>query len=494
MRCDIKTNAHVRPAVYRMSSRENWRVDAICSMVPPMNREPRNTRERPEDVVASWLTGLPRWEYSSEAIFFDALIYLRRRIQAMDHVQAKANQWLMVQDESLLKLLKERLQKLGELTQQPESKKIFVEIEAALRSRLLRSRADGRELTNMALTKLIFQLKNVEEKFLANGVERSGDEYRQLVLLIHQCKDLLRRLQDDDLLYNAFEPARSVLNAFKQQKSVVNEILSWYEIPTSEKDLKHIEQENRIKREQTRTIPRPQKIVENREELFNLPVASKIAMMTALRQAYLLFLSGSSDAEPNIDLLKSVIDLDGKISKIGTKGHEWEAFVSSAFRLNEPLFVTSRSIDKNARNFEVKLVSRLDSLEKSIAQSQSKVEAMLANAINNAKIDIELRSNREVQYEIEMEPKPGVFQRISYHLASVFRPQIEELWVDLSADIYKKYNTKDFKVSIESKDLSQVTIILDFPTDLGSLRTDIHKYVRDQLQQLKVGINIQTER
>lgn len=477
-----------------MSNRERWRVDAICSMVRPMSSEPNNARERPEDVVASWLTNLPRWEYSREANFYEALIFLRRRIKAMDLVQAKANQWLMSQDESLLSLLKERLQRLGELTEQPETKKIFTEVEEALRSRLLRSRADGRELTNMALSKIVFQLKGVEERFLAKGAERFGDDYRHLVLLTHQCKDLLKRLQDDDLLYEAFEPARSVLNAFKQQKSVVNEILGWYEIPTSETELKNKENENKHKLQQTKPIPVLQRVVENREELFNLPVASKPAMMTALRQAYLLFLSGINNSSSNIDSVKTVIDQDGKISKIGTKGHEWEAFVSSAFNINEPLFITSRNIDKSARTFEVKLVSRLDSLEKSIAQSQSKLEAMLAQAINNAKIDIELRPNREVQYEIEMEPKSGVFQRISYHMASVFRPQIEELWVDLSADIYKKYKTKDFKVFIESKDLSQITIILDFPTDLGSLRTDIHKYVRDQLQQLKVGINIQAER
>ena len=103
-----------------------------------MSSEPKNTRERPENVVASWLTNLPRWEYSREANFYDALIFLRRRIKAMDLVQAKANQWLMSQDESLLSLLKERLQRLGELTEQPETKRIFTEVEEGDYEALLR--------------------------------------------------------------------------------------------------------------------------------------------------------------------------------------------------------------------------------------------------------------------------------------------------------------------------------------------------------------------
>ncbi len=455
---------------------------------------PNNRSQQPEVVVASWLSSLPQWEYSREANFYDALLYLRRRIQAMDQVQAEANQWLMRQDEFLLGLLKDRLQKMGELAKQPEIQHILIDVEAALRSRLLRSRADGRELTNVALTKLLLQLQRVQEDFLKNDSKWSEDDFQQLTLLTNQCKDLLHRLQEDNLLYNSFEPARSVLNAFKHQKSVVNEILSWYEIPDSEESLKARESENKNRLLEEITPPSPQKLVESQEQLFRLKVPGKLAMMSALRQAYLLFLSKTDKASEYDEYLKSVIDSNSKISKIGTKGHEWEAFVSSAFNIDEPLFNTSRTFDKSARNFEIKLVTKLESLKKSIEQSQSLVEAKLADAINNAKIDIELRPNREVQYEIEMEPKSDVFQRISYHMASVFRPQIEELWVDLSADIYKKYKTKDFKVFIESKDLSQITIILDFPTDLGSLRTDIHKYVRDQLQQLKVGINIQTER
>jgi hypothetical protein len=476
-----------------MSNPNRWRVDEICSNVQPMTNAPNNPSKRPEDVVSGWLSGLPIWTYSADAQFYDALIFLRRRIQAMDGVQAKANKYLMAQDEVLLGLLKDRLFEMSKLANQPETKNIFTEIEAALRSRLLRSRADGRELTNMALTKLIFQIKNVEEKFLENGLERSGDDYKQLMLLSNQCKDLLRRLQEEDLLYKAFEPARSVLNAFKQQKSVVNEILNWYQIPESETDIQLKPFKKNInEREES---PKPlQRVAENQEELFGLPVSSKFAMMAALRQAYLLYLAKSTDKSASEVALQNIIDGVGKISKIGTKGHEWEAFVSSAFDLKEPLFFTSRNLDKSARNFEVKLAAKLESLAKSIAESHGQVEATLAKAINAAKFDIELKQKGDVPFEIVMEPQSDIFQRICYQMPSIFRSHVDELWVDLAAEIYTKFGTRDFRVSIESKEPSLVTINLDFPTDLGSLRTEIHKFVRDNLQKLRVGLDLKIDR
>jgi hypothetical protein len=79
-------------------------------------------------------------------------------------------------------------------------------------------------------------------------------------------------------------------------------------------------------------------------------------------------------------------------------------------------------------------------------------------------------------------------------MPSIFRSHVDELWVDLAAEIYTKFGTRDFRVSIESKEPSLVTINLDFPTDLGSLRTEIHKFVRDNLQKLRVGLDLKIDR
>lgn len=465
------------------------RNPTICSNLRLMNKEPRNTPERPEEVVAYWLSTLPRWQYGREANFYDALIFLRRRLNAMDVAQVNVSRWLMKQDEAFLGPLKHMISKLGEIAKQPQTRSMYEDVEEVLRSRLLRSRSDGRSLTGDALKKFELKVNELQQDLLTKESMKSDQERKELQLLSIQIKFLLYTLKENDFLYETFESARSVLNAFKQQKSVVNEILNWFQIPASEPELVVKEKENKNRLKQ-KTIPHIQRKVENQEELFSLYVKNKLQVMIALRQMYYLYLSGTDNASKHSDIFESMLDSNGQISKIGTKGHEWEAFVTSAFNLEAPLFVTSRKIDKSLRNFEVKLVAKLDTLQDSIAQSQSRVEAVLANAINNANYDIELKPNNDVHYEISMEPKSGIFQSISYHMSSVFRPQIEELWIDLSVEIYKKYNTKDFKVSIESLHTSQVTITLDFSKDLGFLRTEIHNYVRDQLQKMRVGLNL----
>jgi hypothetical protein len=62
------------------------------------------------------------------------------------------------------------------------------------------------------------------------------------------------------------------------------------------------------------------------------------------------------------------------------KGHEWEAFTSSAFDIKEPLFKSTRNFDKSSRVFESKLKDKLVELQQSIEESQQQIEVTLGNA------------------------------------------------------------------------------------------------------------------
>lgn len=463
-------------------------------MFQAMNGEPRTPPEPSKEVVKYWLSTLPSWDYTNRATFYEALIFMRMRMIAMDRAQNEVSSWLMKRDESVLGPLKRLLAEFGELTNQADFRLIYDNIEDVLRSRLLRSRSDGRALTYDALNKLQVQLHLLEKNLSVKQLPDLETKQGELQLIMKRIAVLVETLKEEDFLYDTFEPARSILNAFKQQKSAVSEILNWYKIPNTEKELEVALKKDKEIRKDVSPSSTIKKLVESEQELFCLDASSKKSMTEALRQAYFLFFQKHTGVPMHIGNLISIDSVDWRLSKIGTKGHEWEAFTSSAFNLEEPLFKTVRNIDKNARTFEVKLAERLAALEKSLQHSAGKVEALLLDSINSAKADLQLKLKNDVQYEITIEPRPGVFQRITYQMPAIFRTQIEDLCIDLSVQIYKQFDTKEFKVSIESLDSSVVQILLDFPSDLGAKRTDISRYVSGELQKLKVNLDLKFNR
>lgn len=434
-----------------------------------MSENPWNAIDKPGDLVARWLGDVPRWNYSPEANFYAALIFMRERMLAIDDAEMGVSRWLRTQDSGLLGPLKNLLKKLEESTGDSTVRRIYSDVEDALASRLLRSRSDGRTLTNEALMQIFHQVQKFHNQELEKLEKFSAKDRQQIELVTSQIRALLEQLNKQDFLYETFEPARSMINAFKQQRSVVSEILLFYKIPKSINELKNLQSNNNYKIKNPTILQANKLFAESLQDIYKLNVSDKSLMAIALRQAYWFFY--------------------GKSQNIGTKGHEWEAFASSAFDIKEPLFKSTRNFDKTSRVFESKLKDKLVELQQSIGESQRQIEVTLGNAIKSM-ADIQLLPNSDVTFEVVPRPVDDVFQQVSYKLPGVFQLAVENLCLDLSADIYHKFNTKDFKIFMNSNNQGESVLVLYLLKDAKNKNSEIHQYVLQAIRKLRVDINL----
>jgi len=434
-----------------------------------MSETPWNAIDKPGDLVSRWLGDVPRWDYSPETNFYGALIFMRERMLAIDDAQMGVSRWLRTQDSGLLGPLKNLLKKLEESTGDSTVRRIYSDVEDALGSRLLRSRSDGRKLTNEALMQIFHQVQKFRNQELEKYEKFSVKDRQQIELVTSQIRVLLEQLDKQDFLYETFEPARSMINAFKQQRSVVSEILLFYKIPKSKDELKNLQSNNNYKIKDPISLLANKFFAESLQDIYELNISDKNRMAIALRQAYWFFY--------------------GKSQNIGTKGHEWEAFTSSAFDIKEPLFNSTRNFDKSSRVFESKLKDKLVELQQSIGESQRQIEITLGNA-KKSMADIQLLPHSDVSFEVVPQPADDVFQQVSYKLPGVFQLVMENLCLDLSADIYKKFNTKDFKIFMNSNNQGESVLVLYLLEDAKNKNSEIHQYVLQAIRELRVDINL----
>lgn len=441
---------------------------------------------------------LPRWTYRPEANFYSALCFMRRRLLAMDMVQIRVEDFLKGQEASPIGPLRDTLKELSVKTENPEYRAIYEDIRETLHSRLLRSRSDARDLTSEALEKVrhqvveLYHRSEIEKERDTQSARSSRSEIERKFLiesLIKQVEGLTRLYKQQDYLYEMYESGRSILNAFKQQRSYISEILDFYDIPSQLSFLDEAETKNDFGVRVLSDSSRDNLLAESREDVYNLSVSDSQKMAIALKQAYWFFHLTKKKMSPSFSTVVDILE-KGELQNIGTKGHEWQAFAVSAFGMKEAIFETTRKLDTLGRTLEAKLHEHLFSLHNRLKESKSEINVILMPKPDGSfsSPDLQLQPER-VAFEIQLEPEAGIFQRITYSLPVDFQLKMQELSVELSLDIHSQFKTKDFKIFVELDNSDEVKMVIDFLKPAESA-TEIHKFILDAIRKLSIDIEL----
>lgn len=436
----------------------------------------------PEE-VNYFFRDLPRWTYRPEANFYSALCFMRRRLLGMDMVQIRVESFLREEEASPTGSLRDTLKELSVRTDNPEYRAIYEDLSETLHSRLLRSRSNARELTSDALEKIhhrvieLYQRSEVETR-------RSNEE------LIKRVKELTKLYKQQDYLYEMYESGRSILNAFRQQRSYISEILDFYDVPSQVSFLDKAERENGYGVRVLSDNSRDNLLAESREDVYSLSVSDSQKMAVALKQAYWFFHLTKKKVSPSFSTVVDILE-KGELQNIGTKGHEWQAFAISAFGMKEAIFETTRRLDTLGRTLEAKLHEHLLSLHNRLKDSKSEINVILMPKSNGSfsSPDLLLQPER-VAFEIQLEPEVGVFQRITYSLPVDFQTKMQELSIEISLDIHSRFKTKDFKLFVELDNSDEVKIVIDFLKPAENV-TEIHKLILDAIRSLSIDIELE---
>ena len=447
------------------------------------------------ELVTNWLSKSPRWVYEPNTNFFSGMCFMRKRLLALDDVQDQVEEWFRNQDASLMEPLKRLLNDLAWTTQNDKYREIYMRMDHILHSRLLRSRSDARNLTSEALQEILLRAQEIHKQTMtaATSPEKSGDvqDRKNSELLMDQVMRLIHKYRENDFLYDSYQSGRSALNAFKQQRSYISDILDFYDIPKQIKFIDEAEARNNYGSKVLSEKSYESLVAEKREDVYALDVSDKKNMAIALKQAYWFYHLSKKGTTPSLSTIIEIMET-GELQNIGTKGHEWQAFAASTFDLNESLFETIRKLDKTGRTFEKKLYEHLFALHEKLRETKSEINVILSPGNQSKESDIELLPEN-IFFEIELEPEPGVIERISYVMPVYFRRLMEELLIDISREIRKRFSTKDFRIVLGFDESKEVKMIIDFTQDLGKRTTEIHKYVLEELRKMKVHLDLKAQ-
>lgn len=414
---------------------------------------------------------------------------------ALDDVQDHVEKWFRNQDASIIEPLKRLLNDLAHTSQNDKFREIYVEMEHVLHSRLLRSRSDAKSLTSNALEEILRRAQEIHRRTITTAATSENTENlkdrKNSELLMDQVMRLIQKYRENDFLYDSYQSGRSALNAFKQQRSYISEILDFYDIPKLSKFIEEAESRNNYGSKVLSENSYESIVAEKREDIYSFDVSNKINMAIALRQAYWFYHLSKKGTTPSLSNVIEIIET-GELQNIGTKGHEWQAFAASTFDLNESFFETTRKLDKTGRTFEKKLYEHLFALHEKLSDTKSEISVILSPGNQSKMSDIELLPEN-VFFEIELEPEPGITERISYIMPVYFRRLMEELLIDLSREIRKRFSTKEFRIVLGFDEAKEVKMILDFTLDLGKKTTEIHKYVLEELRKMKVHLDFKAQ-
>ena len=451
----------------------------------------------PEE-VNYFFRDLPRWTYRPDANFYSALCFMRRRLLAMDMVQIRIEDFLKDQNASPIVSLRETLKELSVETENPEYRSIYEDIRETLHSRLLRSRSDARDLTSEALEKIrnkvweLYQRSEIETERNARRLEDARSEIERKLItekLVKQVNELTTLYKKQDYLYEMYESGRSILNAFKQQRSYISEILDFYDIPTQPSILDEAERKNSYGIKILSAGSRDSLLAESREDVYCLSVADSQKMAVALKQAFWFFHLTKKKMSPSFNTVIDILE-KGELQNIGTKGHEWQAFAVSAFGMKDAIFETTRRLDTLARTLEAKLHEHLFSLHNRLKESKSEINVILTPKPDGSfsSPDLVLQPER-VAFEIQLEPEEGIFQRITYSLPVDFQVKMQELSIELSLEIHSRFKTKDFKIFVELDNSNETKLVIDFLKHEETV-TEIHKLILDAIRKLSIDIQL----
>ncbi|NCW47828.1 MAG: hypothetical protein EBV95_06870, partial [Actinobacteria bacterium] len=328
----------------------------------------------------------------------------------------------------------------------PEYRSIYEDIRETLHSRLLRSRSDARDLTSEALEKIrnkvweLYQRSEIETERNARRLEDARSEIERKLItekLVKQVNELTTLYKKQDYLYEMYESGRSILNAFKQQRSYISEILDFYDIPTQPSTLDEAERKNSYGIKILSAGSRDSLLAESREDVYSLSAADSQKMAVALKQAFWFFHLTKKKMSPSFSTVIDILE-KGELQNIGTKGHEWQAFAVSAFGMKDAIFETTRRLDTLART---------------------------------------------------LEPEEGIFQRITYSLPVDFQVKMQELSIELSLEIHSRFKTKDFKIFVELDNSNETKLVIDFLKHEETV-TEIHKLILDAIRKLSIDIQL----
>jgi len=195
---------------------------------------------------------------------------------ALDDVQDHVEKWFRNQDASIIEPLKRLLNDLAHTTQNDKFREIYVEMEHVLHSRLLRSRSDAKSLTSNALEEILRRAQEIHRRTITTAATSENTENlkdrKNSELLMDQVMRLIQKYRENDFLYDSYQSGRSALNAFKQQRSYISEILDFYDIPKLSKFIEEAESRNNYGSKVLSENSYESIVAEKREDIYSFDV------------------------------------------------------------------------------------------------------------------------------------------------------------------------------------------------------------------------------